>query len=224
MSSSKNLGLRDSRDRIVDLLGLGETYPLREVSLTAELKVPFGANARLIADPSQAHVRYELRDHNGDGPPERPEAPLERLDGDGVVFTDGTREKVDAIVWATGYNVTFPFLKQPELTPQDNTFPLYKRIVKPGFETLFFLGLAQPLPTLVNFAEQQSKLVAAALTGDYGFPNAAEMARITLADEQEHLGHFYDSPRHRMQVDFGVYVADLLKELMRGAKRAGVVA
>jgi hypothetical protein len=27
-----------------------------------------------------------------------------------------------------------------------------------------------------------------------------------------------------MQVDFGVYVADLLKELKRGAKRAGVVA
>ena len=45
-----------------------------------------------------------------------------------------------------------------------------------------------------------------------------------MADEQEHLGHFYDSPRHRMQVDFGVYVADLLKELKRGTKRAGVVA
>ena len=131
---------------------------------------------------------------------------------------------MDAIVWATGYNVTFPFLKQKELMPQDNTFPLYKRMVKPGFENLFFLGLAQPLPTLVNFAEQQSKLVAAALNGEYAFPDAAEMDRITMADEKEHLGHFYDSPRHRMQVDFGVYVADLLKELKRGAKRAGVVA
>ena len=153
-----------------------------------------------------------------------PKGGIERLDGDSVVFTDGSREKVDAIVWATGYNVTFPFLKQKELMPQDNTFPLYKRMVKPGFENLFFLGLAQPLPTLVNFAEQQSKLVAAALNGEYAFPDAAEMDRITMADEQEHLGHFYDSPRHRMQVDFGVYVADLLKELKRGAKRAGVVA
>lgn len=153
-----------------------------------------------------------------------PKGGIERLDGDAVVFSDGSREKVDAIVWATGYNVTFPFLKQPELTPQDNTFPLYKRMVKPGFENLFFLGLAQPLPTLVNFAEQQSKLVAAALTGEYAFPDAAEMERVTMADEKEYLGHFYDSPRHRMQVDFGVYVADLLKELKRGAKRTGVVA
>lgn len=151
-----------------------------------------------------------------------PKGGIERLDGDGVIFADGSREQVDAIVWATGYNVTFPFLKQDELTPKDNVFPLYKRMVKPGWENLFFLGLAQPLPTLVNFAEQQSKLVAAALSGRYNLPDAAEMARITKADEEIHLGHFYDSPRHRMQVDFGVYVADLLKEITRGERRARV--
>ena len=110
------------------------------------------------------------------------------------MFADGSREAFDAIVWATGYNVTFPFFHQPELTPQDNTFPLFKRMVKPGFENLFFLGLAQPLPTLVNFAEQQSKLVAAAIDGRYVFPPASEMNEITAADEKVHLGHFYDSP------------------------------
>ena len=123
-------------------------------------------------------------------------------------------------MWATGYNVTFPFLRQPELTPQDNAFPLYKRMVTPGFENLFFLGLAQPLPTLVNFAEQQSKLVAAAISGRYAFPDAATMEQITVADEKVHLGHFYDSPRHRMQVDFNTYVADLHKEIERGRERA----
>lgn len=154
----------------------------------------------------------------------QPKGGIERLDGDGVIFADGSREKVDAIVWATGYNVTFPFLRQDDLTPKDNVFPLYKRMVKPGWENLFFLGLAQPLPTLVNFAEQQSKLVAAALSGRYALPDAAEMERITKADEETHLGHFYDSPRHRMQVDFGVYVADLLKEITRGEKRARVTS
>ena len=153
-----------------------------------------------------------------------PKPGIERLDGDHVVFTDGTREKVDAIVWATGYNTTFPFFKQDELTPKDNVFPLFKRMVQPGRETLFFLGLAQPLPTLVNFAEQQSKLVAAALTGAYAFPSAEDMRRVTKSDEEEHLGHFYDSPRHRMQVDFNVYCKDLMKEIERGAKRAKVSA
>jgi hypothetical protein len=50
------------------------------------------------------------------------------------------------------------------------------------------------------------------------------MNRVTASDEQEHLGHFYDSPRHRMQVDFSVYVKDLLKEIERGKKRAGAMA
>jgi cation diffusion facilitator CzcD-associated flavoprotein CzcO len=154
----------------------------------------------------------------------QPKGGIERLDGDSVIFADGSREKVDAIVWATGYNVTFPFLQQDDLTPKNNVFPLYKRMVKPGWENLFFLGLAQPLPTLVNFAEQQSKLVAAALSGRYALPDADEMERITKADEETHLGHFYDSPRHRMQVDFGVYVADLLKEIARGEKRARVTS
>ena len=42
------------------------------------------------------------------------------------------------------------------------------------------------------------------------------MDEVTAADEKEHLGHFYDSPRHRMQVDFTMYVADLRKEIAAG--------
>ncbi len=149
-----------------------------------------------------------------------PKGALERLDGDGVVFADGSREQVDAIVWATGYNVTFPFFQQPELTPIENEFPLFKRLVKPDSQNLFFLGLAQPLPTLVNFAEQQSKLVAAAIEGDYEFPPTSEMERAIVEDERQHRGHFYDSPRHKMQVDFNTYVRDLLDELEKGKERA----
>ncbi len=46
------------------------------------------------------------------------------------------------------------------------------------------------------------------------------MDEVTVADEKEHLGHFYDSPRHRMQVDFNMYVADLHKEIAAGTERA----
>ena len=48
------------------------------------------------------------------------------------------------------------------------------------------------------------------------------MHRVTADDEKVHLGHFYDSPRHRMQIDFNTYVADLHKEIDRGGERAGV--
>ena len=149
---------------------------------------------------------------------------IDRFEPNAVIFEDGSREEIDAIVWATGYNVSFPFFDAPELTPVENRFPLFKRMVKPGFENLFFLALAQPLPTLVNFAEQQSKLAAAAIVGDYVFPSAAEMDRITAADEQTHMGHFYQTARHTMQLDFNTYVRDLMQEIAKGRKRARVNA
>jgi hypothetical protein len=129
---------------------------------------------------------------------------------------------VDAIIYATGYNITFPFFAgEPTLNPDsENRFPLFKRMMQPGVPNLFFMGLAQPLPTLVNFAEQQAKLVGAYLTGRYRPPPPDEMARITEADEAMHLGPYYKSPRHTLQVDFGVYCRDLMREIDRGAARA----
>ena len=146
---------------------------------------------------------------------------MERLDGDGVIFADGERLPFDAIIWATGYKVSFPFFTDPDLTPgEDNRFSLWKRMVRPGYDNLFFMGLAQPLPTLVNFAEQQSKLVAAYLAGKYAPPTEADMRTQIDRDEKRDLGHFYDSPRHTMQVNFDHYVSDLKKEIRRGEKRA----
>lgn len=152
-----------------------------------------------------------------------PKGAMERLVPDGVVFADGTKEEFDAIIWATGYKVSFPFFRDTELIPVENHFPLYKRIVKPGYNNLYFLGLAQPLPTLVNFAEQQSKLVAGHLAGTYELPDISEMQRVIEADEQQHKAHFYDAPRHTMQVDFNQYVTDLLKEVSAGTRRKKVL-
>jgi len=145
---------------------------------------------------------------------------IEKFDETSVIFTDGTREDIDAIVWATGYNITFPFFNSNDLIPEDNRFPLYKRMFKSGYPNLAFLALAQPLPTLVNFAEQQSKLVTALITGTYALPSDAQMQKTILADEKVHMGHFYAAARHTMQVDFNTYVRDLLKEIDRGKKRA----
>ncbi|MEO0784630.1 MAG: NAD(P)-binding domain-containing protein [Pseudomonadota bacterium] len=153
-----------------------------------------------------------------------PKGAMERLEADAVVFADGSREPVDAIIWATGYKVSFPFFDDPELTPKQNQFPLFKRMVRPEYNTLYFLGLAQPLPTLVNFAEQQSKLVAAHLSGSYELPGTTEMKRVITADEAFHKSNFYDAPRHTMQVDFNQYVTDLRKELQQGTKRRKVLA
>ncbi len=146
---------------------------------------------------------------------------IKALEGKRVRFADDSVEDVDAIIYATGYNISFPFFVENTLKPDgENRFPLYKRMMKTGVNNLFFMGLAQPLPTLVNFAEQQSKLVAAYLKGDYAPPPAADMDAITAKDEAYYLGPYYKAARHTIQVDFGHYCADLKREIESGAKRA----
>lgn len=138
---------------------------------------------------------------------------IERLRATGVDFTDGSSEEVDVIIWATGYKISFPFLKQNDLAVEQNRFPLYRRMVRPGWDNLFFVGLAQPLPTLVNLAEQQSKFVLAVLQGDIKLPSDTEMERRILQDEKRYLGHYYNSERHTIQIDFNHYVTDLRRDL-----------
>ena len=146
---------------------------------------------------------------------------ITELMGRQVKFADGSVEDVDAIVYATGYKMRFPFLADADAPVRDNHLPLFKRLVQPDprLHSLWFMGLAQSLPTLVNLAEQQSKLLAAWLEGRYALPSPDEMRAAIAADEKLHRGHYYASSRHTMQVDFDVYVRDLLRELRAGAGR-----
>ncbi|MEI6441108.1 MAG: NAD(P)-binding domain-containing protein [Alphaproteobacteria bacterium] len=146
---------------------------------------------------------------------------IKALEGKQIRFVDDTVLDVDVLICATGYDMKFPFFDDPALVPDaDHRLPLYKRMMHPDIPNLFYMALAQPLPTLVNFAEQQSKLAAAYLTGAYKTPSPSEMRAVIAKDEQIHLGQYYKAKRHTIQVDFGVYVADLHKEIARGAARA----
>src|SRR5262245_31434177 len=58
--------LRDARDRIIDLIGLGETYPVRDLPVPDErLTVPFNSPATIKVKDSQKGVTYALRDKGG---------------------------------------------------------------------------------------------------------------------------------------------------------------
>ena len=55
---------------------------------------------------------------------------------DRVRFADGSVEPVDAIVYATGYKITFPFLDPAFISAPGNVLRLYKRMFKPGLPRL----------------------------------------------------------------------------------------
>jgi hypothetical protein len=143
-----------------------------------------------------------------------------RLDGDTVHFDDGTSEPFDAIIYATGYKISFPFFDPAFLAAQDNAFPLFKRAFKPGIPNVIFVGFAQAVPSIIKFVEIQTRWLAAYVDGDYALPPVDEMQRIMARDQRHANADFISSKRHTMQVDTNLYQWDLSKEWKRGARRA----
>ena len=149
---------------------------------------------------------------------------IERFDGDRVVFVDGSSATADLVVWATGYNVTFPFFKPELVSAQDNDLPLWKRTVHPDLPGLYFLGLLQPIGAVMPLAEAQSAWIAEILTGDYVLPSDAVIRRQMAAEHERDRKQFYASPRHTMEVDFDHYLWDLERERTAGRARAPLAA
>jgi cation diffusion facilitator CzcD-associated flavoprotein CzcO len=169
------------------------------------------------AHPTQS-VELPVRLGSGDV---IPKPNVARLDGEAVLFEDGTSDTFDVIVYATGYNITFPFFDPDSISAPDNHIRLYKRMFMPGIDNLAFIGFAQAIPTLFPFVECQTRLLAAYAVGRYALPSIEEMERAIDADQQLHAGHCLDRPRHTQQVDYFYYEHDLRKrELPAGAKRA----
>ncbi|PSN74508.1 flavin-containing monooxygenase [Corynespora cassiicola Philippines] len=98
----------------------------------------------------------------------------------GVVFEDGTTEhEIDAIVFATGYFYSLPFLEnvKPELIGDGSHVQhTYKHLFYAPRPTLSFLVLNQrviPFPV----AEAQSAVLARVYSGRLSLPNLSEMVK-----------------------------------------------
>ena len=144
---------------------------------------------------------------------------IRQLDGDGVIFEDGSREQIDKIIYCTGYKVTFPFFKLEVIEAKNNDLPLFHRVFTPRYRDLFFIGLLQPIGAIMPLAELQSIWVSKYLLGAYTLPPEAEMLR-TIRHERDVMRKRYgNAPRHTMQVDFAPYVMSVRNEMRRGSPR-----
>ncbi|HLM31902.1 MAG TPA: NAD(P)-binding domain-containing protein [Solirubrobacterales bacterium] len=152
-----------------------------------------------------------------------PKPNIRELRGDTVLFDDGSEERVDLIVYCTGYRVTFPFFDAGFVSAPANDLPLYMRTFHPEIEGVYFLGLAQPLGAIMPMAEQQAKWVAELLVGRYALPSKEEMRTWIAAAREAHAQRFYHSKRHTMEVDFDEWMRDSARELRAGRRRARVV-
>jgi dimethylaniline monooxygenase (N-oxide forming) len=141
------------------------------------------------------------------------------LQGDRVRFEDGTVEEIDAIVWCTGYKVTFPFFDEQLISAPDNDLPLFRRVFHPQLDNVFFVGLLQPLGAIMPLSEAQGQWIAEYLRGEYALPDPARLAQDMEAERRKMFKRYVASKRHTMQVDFDNYLHDLRRERRAGAKR-----
>lgn len=145
---------------------------------------------------------------------------IERLEGAHVQFEDDRSEPFDLIVYATGYNIRFPFLPDDVMAVRGNQVDLYRHVADPEQPNLYFVGLIQPLGALMPLAELQAKWIAGLLEGRLALPDSSTM-RQTIRDARQAMRERYtDSPRHTIQVDFWRYKQTLEQEMREGRQRA----
>ena len=145
---------------------------------------------------------------------------IERLDGDRVHFTDGRSDRVDTLVWATGYRVSIPFLSERWLGPDPEAMPLYKRVFHLDDPSLLFVGLMQSTGAALPVVEAQAKLAAAYLSGAYALPSPERQRDAVGRAHRAAVRRWGPGKRPMMRVDFDQYVADLPRETAAGARRA----
>ena len=141
---------------------------------------------------------------------------IKEFQGKTVVFEDGTSQDFDMLIYATGYKITFPFLKHYDEfdVEETNQIALYKHMIHPDYDNLFFLALLQPLGAIMPLAELQAKWIANIISGKCTLANKENMQKAILEETQKLKKRYGQAPRHTLQVDFFIY-KKMVERLMR---------
>jgi dimethylaniline monooxygenase (N-oxide forming) len=141
------------------------------------------------------------------------------LQGDRVAFEDGTEAPVDAIIYATGYQTTFPFLDKSLFEVRDGDVSLYRRMLAPALPGLYFVGLVQPIGPTIPLVEVQAKWLASVLAGETALPDQGTMQREISRHRTALARRYVGSARYTLEVDFKEYAMQLSRDMRSG--RAG---
>ncbi len=218
-------------DRMVDkLLKAGVPLSMRRGIIRTALRLAVGSPQR-FGLPKPDHKLFETHpivntlllyyvQHGAIAP--KPE--ILRLDGKTVHFTDGTAQEVDLIVYATGYNIVFPFIDTALLNWQDGRPRLAYNVFHPAFDNLFVIGLIQPDSGQFGLVHWQSKAVATYVQGLREEWASVDKFRRTKSQLNINLDggiHYKDSTRHYLEVEHWSYrkaLRRLVDELSKDAR------
>lgn len=137
-----------------------------------------------------------------------PKPDIAELCGDSVKFKDGSVEAIDVIVYATGFNITFPFIDEQYLNWKDTHPDLYINVFHPEYDNLFVIGLIQPDSGQFWIADLQSQLMTRFIDAmETGAPAADEFRRIKRSERPDMGGgiQYLESTRHYVEIEHHSY-------------------
>ena len=140
-------------------------------------------------------------------------ADVDRFEGPRVVFTDGTSEEVDLVLYATGYDWAIPYAEDL-FSWQDGRPDLYLTAFSREHHGLYGLGYLETNSSAYTLFDHVSHLVAHHLHDQQHRPErAAAFDRLVATDRTDLSGgiRFVDSPRHRHYVDSRTFKRHLVK-------------
>ncbi len=126
---------------------------------------------------------------------------IDRFEGPTAVFENGHREELDLIVYATGYEISIPFLDPSLVFDGNGALKLLMNIFHPELNTLFFVGLMQ-----VNggsgwpLMDQQAKLIADFIAKPWTNGGREKWLERLRRHHAARPQHYVNTPRHKIEV------------------------
>lgn len=155
---------------------------------------------------------------------------IERFEGDEVVFVDGSREQVDLVVFATGYDMSIPYLPEGYLPFVGGRPRMYLNAFAREREGLFGVSYIEVNSSAYTLFDHVANLIASHLADVRDDPERASRLRELAAHDDPDLTggiRFIDSDRHSGYVEvhaFAKAIARLVKRMRWRPLTAGMFA
>lgn len=140
-----------------------------------------------------------------------PKPDVQCFKGSQVEFVDGTSETIDVVVYATGFNISFPFIDKAHLNYQQGKPHLFLHVFHPDYDNLFVAGLIQPDSGQFWIVDYQCQLIAQLIQNP---TNAAAFRAVKQAKPPDiRGGRKLDTDRHFLEINHHLYRKMLLRLL-----------
>ncbi|MGP4014623.1 flavin-containing monooxygenase [Saccharopolyspora sp. 5N708] len=129
-----------------------------------------------------------------------------------VHFADGTADAVDAVIFCTGYRVSFPFVPPDSVFSRSGQVALYQRVLPPHHPGLYFAGLIRPVGAITYLVEQQAEWIAELIAGEAAVPSTDDMAS-EIHTHLDRAAHRYGTAAiDSIHVDVPTYLRAIRRE------------